>query len=229
VPIHLRALRPDRGRTGLDPQRYRSSIAGNEVEREFQTLESQISDAERFRDATPLTIRCRRCQVESALGGLNSNEVSWWMFTLTRTRADRSRTVGHDNALWPCLSELPPNLEHGICGCATREPDPQPDCQVLRGLARMRRPVVFESDTDDRHGREAMPQTRVPRLYASGGQSQLLEILWTPSLSGSLWHNSTPIQSCTISCSISIDFSILNTHVARRQGHNDKVRWCLLV
>ncbi|KAF8813033.1 DNA polymerase alpha catalytic subunit [Phlegmacium glaucopus] len=45
---------------GLDPTRFRTSIGGNE--RTFSGLDAQISDAERFRDATPFHVRCRHCQ-----------------------------------------------------------------------------------------------------------------------------------------------------------------------
>lgn len=49
---------------GLDPSRYRSSGSGEGMERLFSSLDSQISDAERFRDCDPLIIRCRGCQGE---------------------------------------------------------------------------------------------------------------------------------------------------------------------
>ncbi|KAF8966275.1 DNA polymerase alpha catalytic subunit [Flammula alnicola] len=45
---------------GLDPMRYRTSTGGDE--RMFSGLDSQISDAERFRDAVPFFVRCRHCQ-----------------------------------------------------------------------------------------------------------------------------------------------------------------------
>ncbi|KAF8954173.1 hypothetical protein BDZ97DRAFT_1979363 [Flammula alnicola] len=44
---------------GLDPMRYRTSTGD---ERMFSGLDSQISDAERFRDAVPFFVRRRHCQ-----------------------------------------------------------------------------------------------------------------------------------------------------------------------
>ncbi|GAA5981594.1 hypothetical protein JCM5350_008038 [Sporobolomyces pararoseus] len=44
---------------GLDAANYKTSI--DAPEREFKTLQSQISDAQRFADAAPFTVRCRSC------------------------------------------------------------------------------------------------------------------------------------------------------------------------
>lgn len=44
-------------------------------EREFKTLQSQISDAQRFADAEPFLIRCRTCGTESAFDGVSDNQV----------------------------------------------------------------------------------------------------------------------------------------------------------
>ncbi|KAK2465466.1 hypothetical protein APHAL10511_002358 [Amanita phalloides] len=49
---------------GLDPQRYRNSTSAGSNELIFATFDSQISDAERFKDAAPLILRCRSCQGE---------------------------------------------------------------------------------------------------------------------------------------------------------------------
>ena len=59
--------------TGLDPMRYRMSIAGDE--RTFSALDSQITDSERFRDATPFLVRCRHCQVRMPFLPINDPEV----------------------------------------------------------------------------------------------------------------------------------------------------------
>ncbi|PPQ69598.1 hypothetical protein CVT26_001586 [Gymnopilus dilepis] len=45
---------------GLDPTHYRHTVGG--TEQVFSALDSQISDAERFRDAAPFLVRCRHCQ-----------------------------------------------------------------------------------------------------------------------------------------------------------------------
>ncbi|KAF9469285.1 DNA polymerase alpha catalytic subunit [Collybia nuda] len=60
---------------GLDPGRYRNSVGGTE-ERSFASLDSQISDSERFKDATPFVVRCRNCQGELPFSPLNERESS---------------------------------------------------------------------------------------------------------------------------------------------------------
>lgn len=47
--------------SGLDPNRYRTSAGGDAEERYFGTLDSLMSDAERFQDTDPFVVRCRSC------------------------------------------------------------------------------------------------------------------------------------------------------------------------
>ncbi|TFY64658.1 hypothetical protein EVJ58_g2476 [Rhodofomes roseus] len=47
---------------GLDATRYRVSTTGESEERHFSTLDSLMSDAERYKDAEPFVVRCRTCQ-----------------------------------------------------------------------------------------------------------------------------------------------------------------------
>lgn len=61
---------------GLDPARYRSSSAGEAQEIAFATLDSQMSDAERFRSAEPFVVRCRHCRGEIAFGSIADREGS---------------------------------------------------------------------------------------------------------------------------------------------------------
>jgi hypothetical protein len=66
---------------GLDTSRFSLHTAGsNDVEREFHTLESQISDAERFKDAELLKLRCRRCTTEMTYAGMLKDEVRFALF-----------------------------------------------------------------------------------------------------------------------------------------------------
>ena len=58
---------------GLDPTRYRTSSGADE--RTFSALDAQISDVERFRDATPFCVRCRHCQGQLAFS-ISELEVS---------------------------------------------------------------------------------------------------------------------------------------------------------
>ncbi|KAH9935987.1 uncharacterized protein BXZ73DRAFT_45345 [Epithele typhae] len=56
---------------GLDPARFRSSVSGpTSDELQFATLDSLLPDSERYKDAEPLTIRCRACQAELAVAPL---------------------------------------------------------------------------------------------------------------------------------------------------------------
>ncbi|KAF7983750.1 hypothetical protein HWV62_19727 [Athelia sp. TMB] len=49
---------------GLDPARFRSNSSGELEARAFETLDSQMTDAQRFKDAAPFTVRCRKCKGE---------------------------------------------------------------------------------------------------------------------------------------------------------------------
>lgn len=54
--------------------RYRSSAA-DLPEHHFKTLQSQISDAERFKDVEPLNFKCRSCGTTMLFDGLDKNSV----------------------------------------------------------------------------------------------------------------------------------------------------------
>ncbi|KAJ6561161.1 DNA polymerase family B-domain-containing protein [Mycena vulgaris] len=47
---------------GLDPARYRTSAATSSDEPIFSSLDSQMSDSERFKNAAPFIVRCRGCK-----------------------------------------------------------------------------------------------------------------------------------------------------------------------
>lgn len=59
---------------GLDVTRYKATTA-DLPEREFRTLQSQISDAERFKDVESLKFRCKTCHSTSVFDGLDKNSV----------------------------------------------------------------------------------------------------------------------------------------------------------
>ncbi|KAI0731115.1 hypothetical protein C8Q76DRAFT_644698 [Earliella scabrosa] len=61
---------------GLDPNRYRTITAGESEEKSFGTLDSLMSDAQRFKDADPFLVRCRSCQNSVPFGPLNEREKS---------------------------------------------------------------------------------------------------------------------------------------------------------
>lgn len=61
-------------RLGLDPGRYRNSVVGAE-EKAFASLDSQVSDSERFKEAIPFLVRCRNCQGQLPFSPLHDREV----------------------------------------------------------------------------------------------------------------------------------------------------------
>lgn len=63
-----------------------------EDEREFTTLRSQISDAERFAECDPLRFKCRSCTAESIFDGLIQNTVSNLLNFRLLDRTDTLRT-----------------------------------------------------------------------------------------------------------------------------------------
>ncbi|KAF9933576.1 DNA-directed DNA polymerase alpha catalytic subunit pol1 [Mortierella alpina] len=55
---------------GLDTSKFRSAVRPTGQEEELQTLGSQLSDAERYKDAEALELRCRSCQSTYACSSL---------------------------------------------------------------------------------------------------------------------------------------------------------------
>ena len=47
---------------GLDPNRYRIVTGGDSEEKAFGTLDSLLTDVQRYKDADPFLVRCRACQ-----------------------------------------------------------------------------------------------------------------------------------------------------------------------
>ena len=61
---------------GLDPNRYRTAAAGESEERYFGTLDSLMSDAQRFKDADAFNVRCRSCQNVVPFAPVSDREVT---------------------------------------------------------------------------------------------------------------------------------------------------------
>lgn len=59
---------------GLDVTHYKGATA-EVAEREFKTLQSQITDKERFAESEPLYIRCRYCHLAVIFDGVAENAV----------------------------------------------------------------------------------------------------------------------------------------------------------
>lgn len=62
------------GEIGLDPGRFRVSGGGDSPA--FATLDSQMSDTERFKDCQPFFIRCRGCKGEGEFRPIWERDVS---------------------------------------------------------------------------------------------------------------------------------------------------------
>ncbi|KAJ7763943.1 DNA polymerase family B-domain-containing protein [Mycena maculata] len=60
---------------GLDPARYRAAASSAADELSFSSLDSQMSDSERFKDASPFIVRCRRCQGQLPFAPIHDREV----------------------------------------------------------------------------------------------------------------------------------------------------------
>ena len=61
---------------GLDPGRYRSNTGGEFEERVFGTLDSQMPDKDRFRDAAAFTVTCTHCEGSVEFEPIYDREVS---------------------------------------------------------------------------------------------------------------------------------------------------------
>jgi DNA polymerase alpha subunit A len=91
---------------GLDTSKYRvSSVAnGANQDNEIQPLESQIPDSVRFKDATPLSLRCRSCKAVFLFRGLLPSQSD------SSEEKELHACVGHDGLTCPqenCNALLP--------------------------------------------------------------------------------------------------------------------------
>ena len=67
---------------GLDPGHYRSTTATETEERRFSALDSQIPDAERYKDAPPFVVRCRACESNVAFAPVADRAVRLFPCTI---------------------------------------------------------------------------------------------------------------------------------------------------
>lgn len=70
---------------GLDPARFKTytSTTALDNDRDFHTLDSQIPDSERFKDAIPLKLRCRYCHEVADFRGVQNDTVQTFRPTPT--------------------------------------------------------------------------------------------------------------------------------------------------
>jgi DNA polymerase alpha subunit A len=91
---------------GLDTSKYRVSSAANGAnqDNEIQPLESQIPDSVRFKDATPLSLRCPSCRAVFPFRGLLPSQ------SASSEEKELHTYVGHDGLACPqenCNALLP--------------------------------------------------------------------------------------------------------------------------
>ena len=61
---------------GLDPNRYRSTTTTGSDDRAFGSLDSLMSDKERYKDADRFVVRCRSCQGQIEFAPVSDRAVS---------------------------------------------------------------------------------------------------------------------------------------------------------
>lgn len=116
------------------------------------SLDSQVSDAERFRNSEPLLVRCRGCKGQMSFSPIWEREVSC---TLSRAIGRSNQLLGHvhtvvDTAtLWPYLSSVQPPNRCSQSADATRSPNTRVYRAVLRRVDCLQRCNVWTPDAFD--------------------------------------------------------------------------------
>lgn len=92
---------------GLDPTRFQNNNGTSFQEKELFTFSSQITDMERFKEADPLTLRCRGCKsvfVFTPLAeDLESVSSVTFLHTLQKlTLCAQTRTIQNDGITCTC-------------------------------------------------------------------------------------------------------------------------------
>lgn len=122
---------------GLDPNRYRTATAAESESRAFSTLDSLISDAERYKECDHFVVRCRSCkgQVEFAFIGDRAVSVPDPVPSCIKSKTHRPlATVLHTLIVRPHLSRVPVCYGTSEPPSTARVPDPRAHIKVLRGL-----------------------------------------------------------------------------------------------
>lgn len=73
---------------GLDPSRYRNTTVTDTEARQFSSLDTLMSDAEKYKDAAPFIVRCRGCQGEVMFSPVTDRQVRLYCM-----RAPRALTL----------------------------------------------------------------------------------------------------------------------------------------
>lgn len=171
IPCHAYLSPP----AGLDASRYRVSTAESE-ERQFGTLDSLMSDAERYKDAEPFIVRCRGCQGQVTFEPISDREVRSGRATYLFTPFPRSSPLTPPAELAALLGGRDvPRLQDGHAyrepAGAARGADPGADRAVLRGLDGVRRPDVRAAHAHDGRVRAAVPAAGLPGARRVRGAS----------------------------------------------------------
>lgn len=126
---------------GLDPTRFQNNSNSAFQEKEIFTFSSQISDKERFRDADPLTLRCRACKsvfvfnpIVEDMESVSRISVDCHVTMLIAfLRTDRQHPKRRHQLY------LRSNTKHWLCVCPSRAATQGSHFQVLRSRSLLQR------------------------------------------------------------------------------------------
>ncbi|TIC20656.1 hypothetical protein E3Q13_00361 [Wallemia mellicola] len=93
---------------GLDPARFQNHSAGNSNDKEFQTLESQMSDKERFRNAEKFSIRCPGCTEHTEFGSMLDSVRYFFKVFIILTSEQTNSVQTRGIVCQSCSNILPP-------------------------------------------------------------------------------------------------------------------------
>lgn len=122
---------------GLDPNRYRTATAAESESRAFSTLDSLISDAERYKDCDHFVVRCRSCKGQVEFAFIGDRAVSDRGFVVSSVLSKTHRplaTVLDTLIVRSYLSRVPVSDVPSEPPGTARVPDPRAHIEVLRGL-----------------------------------------------------------------------------------------------
>lgn len=78
---------------GLNPDQFAVATVGAPKERQLGVLDSQVPDSERFRDASPYSVRCPKCAVATPFARLHDDSVRSNILTSKPSRSHIADSV----------------------------------------------------------------------------------------------------------------------------------------
>ena len=209
---------------GLDPGRYRNSASGAAEDRSFSTLDSQLSDAERFKDATPFLVRCRHCQGQLPFVAITDRDVRFvpW-FRLEQICMNDMVSVFHPAHIRTYMSLLSRASGYGQFASAARNAGQRTYRKVLRRLDSLRRSHLWASYTDDGCLWSEVFTTRMPRqCFIRGIHPLVVELSIT--LLTNLFHL---VLRCAVIQSTQVLFFPFQCGQHHQGNERDCSAWCV--